>query len=277
MIAIIGFASPALSSGKEDADHFSAIRIRLIGEGFEKSWIDALYNNESVYFEKKGVSLFFMHNEAELNYGQFTRSKNIKLARKYMATHRDTLLAAQENYGVDPEVITAIILVETRFGAYVGRRSILNTLSTISAMSESGPREAVWEQIPEARRIPRTAFDNKADARSKWAYNELKAFLTYANDHGMNPIGINGSYAGAMGIAQFMPSNVIRLAKDGNHDGRINLFEHEDAIHSIASYLEHYGWRKGINRIDAAKVVYHYNHSDYYVDTILKISDLLKG
>ncbi|MEZ4604946.1 MAG: lytic murein transglycosylase [Desulfobacterales bacterium] len=88
---------------------------------------------------------------------------------------------------------------------------------------------------------------------------------------------IIGSYAGAMGFAQFMPSNILILAEDGNDDGSINLFHHEDAIASIANYLKHYGWQPGMTREDAGKVVYHYNHSSYYVDTVLKIAEKLKS
>jgi membrane-bound lytic murein transglycosylase B len=80
-----------------------------------------------------------------------------------------------------------------------------------------------------------------------------------------------------MGIAQFMPSNALTLAKDGNQDGHINLFHHEDAIFSIANYLKRYGWKPGLTQEEAYDVVYHYNHSKYYVNTILKIRDKLKG
>ena len=63
---------------------------------------------------------------------------------------------------------------------------------------------------------------------------------------------------------------------DGNGDGRIDLFEDADAIHSIASYLKKHGWRPNQSRKGAFKVIYHYNHSKYYVNTILKIMDLLE-
>ena len=93
----------------------------------------------------------------------------------------------------------------------------------------------------------------------------------------MDPTTIKGSYAGAMGISQFMPSNIAPYAKDGNADGQVDLFVHADAISSVASYLKHYGWKPGISREQAFKVVYHYNHSKYYVNTILDIADKLKG
>ena len=93
----------------------------------------------------------------------------------------------------------------------------------------------------------------------------------------MDPYDIIGSYAGALGIAQFMPSNILILGEDGNRDGSVNLFHHEDAIASIANYLRHYGWKPGISREEAEKVVYHYNHSSYYVNTVLNITEKLKS
>ncbi|MCP4721788.1 MAG: transglycosylase SLT domain-containing protein, partial [Desulfobacteraceae bacterium] len=87
---------------------------------------------------------------------------------------------------------------------------------------------------------------------------------------------IKGSYAGAMGIPQFMPSNALTLAKDGNNDGRVDLFNHADAISSVANYLKHHGWKPGIPRQRQHEVLFRYNHSNYYVDTLLKVSDKLK-
>ena len=80
-----------------------------------------------------------------------------------------------------------------------------------------------------------------------------------------------------MGIAQFMPSNVLSLAQDGNNDGRIDLFDHADAIMSVASYLSHYGWRPGIDHKAAYRVLLRYNYSKPYANTVLKIADLLKN
>ena len=74
-----------------------------------------------------------------------------------------------------------------------------------------------------------------------------------------------------------MPSNALTLARDGNNDGQVDLFNHADAIMSVASYLNNYGWYPGIDQKGAYDVVYQYNHSEYYVNAVLKIADLLKG
>ena len=257
---------------------FTNLQARLIQDGFDSDRIQAIFASPEVSFEKGGVSAYFMHNEAKLNYKQFTRIWNISAAKKYMQTHQSALEAAQQTYGVDKEVITAIILVETKLGKFTGKRNVFNTLATLSAMTDEAPRETIWENLPDNdRRMTRQQFEKKADRKSSWAYRELKAFLTYTEQQEMDPTTIKGSYAGAMGISQFMPSNIAPYGRDGDADGKIDLFVHADAISSIASYLKHYGWKPGISREKAYKVVYHYNHSKYYVNTILDIADKLKG
>lgn len=257
---------------------FDSLEKRLIEDGFDSARIRAIFTNPGVSFEKGGVSAYFMHSEASLNYRQFTEQPLITKAKEYMVEHREALDNAQQAYGVDKEVITAIILVETRLGTYVGNKSVINTLATLSAMSDEAPRELIWANLPDnERRMTRSQFEKKADQKSNWAYRELKAFLTYTEKEGLDPTTINGSYAGAMGISQFMPSNIARHGQDGNADGRVNLFDHADAISSIASYLRHYGWKPGVSREQAFKAVYHYNHSKYYVNTILDIAEQLKG
>jgi membrane-bound lytic murein transglycosylase B len=276
IVLLAGLSVPTVAA--DAPGPFDSLEKRLIADGFDSARIKAIFASPDVSFEEGGVSAYFMHNESKLNYKQFTRLWNIASAKKYMQEHQEALVFAEKTFEVDKEVITAIILVETKLGTYVGNRSVINTLSTLSAMTDEKPRQAIWDNLPDDdRRMSRKKFEKKADQKSSWAYRELKAFLTYTEKEGMDPTIIKGSYAGAMGISQFMPSNIAPYAKDGNADGQVDLFVHADAISSVASYLKHYGWKPGISREQAFKVVYHYNHSKYYVNTILDIADKLKG
>ncbi len=272
LLALFCAAAPA---EKAPPELFETLQKRLVADGFDTQRIQQIYQHEEVFFEVRGVTAYFQHSEASLDYDQFTNAGYIRDAQAYMQTHADALKRAEQKFGVDPRVITAIILVETKFGKYLGKRSILNTLSTMAALTEARPREYLWEQLPTERRFTRIEYDRKADAKADWAYKELKAFLTYTSLHGIDPPSVVGSYAGAMGIAQFMPSNILAYGQDGNGDGRINLFEDADAIFSIAGYLKNYGWKPGITREEKGKAVFHYNHSKYYVNAVLKIVDLL--
>ncbi len=276
ILLLAGLSVPAAAA--DAPGPFDSLEKRLIADGFDSARINAIFASRDVSFEAGGVSAYFMHNEAKLDYKQFTSTWNIESAQKYMKEHQEALAFAEKTFAVDKEVITAIILVETKLGKYVGNKSVINTLATLSVMTEKKPRQAIWDNLPDDdRRMSRQEFEKKADQKSSWAYRELKAFLTYTEKEGMDPTTIKGSYAGAMGISQFMPSNIAPYGKDGNADGQVDLFVHADAISSIASYLKHYGWKPGLSREASFNVVYHYNRSKYYVNAILDIADKLKG
>lgn len=265
------------AGANKKAGYFNALQKRLIEDGFNKNEINMLYARPGVYFETKGVSLFFSHSESKLNYDQFTSKRSIKKAKKYLKKHRAVFKNMERTYCVDKEIITAIILVETRLGTYLGRRSVLNTLSTMASLNDPDVKNMLWRKISGSSTFTREKFDKKAEKKSTWAYSELKDFLKYANRENIDPLSVCGSYAGAMGITQFMPSNVLAIAKDGNRDGRVDLFNHADAIASVANYLQHHGWRAGIDDKKAYKILLRYNYSKYYANIILKIAKLLKG
>ena len=256
---------------------FLTLQTRLTQDGFDSNQLKSLYQKPDVHFEPRTVSLFFMHSEARVNYNQFLTPEAIQKAKLYIHDHLSELNAAEDSLGVNKEVITAIMLVETRLGTYLGNSSILNTLSSLAAMKDSGLREVVWNSMQADRRPERAAFEEKANTKSAWAYQELKAFLKYTGREKIDPTTVHGSYAGAMGISQFMPSNILAYGRDGNQDGKVDLFNSSDAIMSIANYLKNFGWKPGISYDAAFDVVYRYNHSKVYVSTILKIADQLKG
>ncbi len=277
LILFVCTSLKATANTNPSSSHFDFLQQRLVKDGFSRDKIKTLYKDPMIKFETKSVSLYFKHSEARLNYDQFASGKSIKKAKKYMQKHKEALDGAEKAYGVDKEIITAIILVETRLGTVLGNVSILNILSTMASLSELEVRNMLWKKVSEKSFMDRKKFDKWCKRKSQWAYGELKAFLKHTVRDGHDPVSIFGSYAGAVGIAQFMPTNILILAKDGNKDGRVNLFDHKDAIASIANYLKHYGWHPNIEEKKAYKVLYRYNHSKYYVNTLLKIAEKLKS
>ncbi len=277
VILVILFSLPLGAQEIKKGLEFDHLIQRLIKDGFDKNEIHGLFSKKSVFFNPRGVSRFFIHTESSLNYDQFLSEKAIQSAAAYLKKHEKPLDRAQKAYGVDKTVITAILLVETRLGAYLGKRTVINTLATMASLTDDRLINKIWNDIPDTKKPKKKAFLKKVRLRSKWGYDELKALIKYSRQQKISPETIKGSYAGAMGISQFMPSNALALAKDGNNDGKIDLFTHEDAIFSVANYLKHNGWKPGIPRQRQHKVLFTYNHSNYYVDTLLKISDKLKG
>jgi membrane-bound lytic murein transglycosylase B len=277
-VAVMIFCSVSFSpvSASASESPFAPVKNLLIRDGFDPSKIEQLFSDPRVEPAFKSVSLFFVHSEARLNYFQFTTQESIGKAQNYIDKHHDTLAMAEKQYGVDKNVITGILLVETRLGTYTGSSPILNTLATMASLKDPDRRETLFQNITNPNRLSRETFEKQADRRWNWAYDQLKAFLQYTERENMDPLSISGSYAGALGIAQFLPTSILAYAKDGNGDGRIDLFDHADAIASVANYLKTFGWKPGISREKAEKAVFAYNRSSYYVNTILTIADLLE-
>lgn len=284
LISAIGwFVAGSLALAESQAtvepekDAFSSVQRQLITDGFDPIKIKHLYNRPHVFFEADGVTILFTYQEAQVNYDQFTNEWSIRKAKQYMQKYNAELIRTEKAYGVDRKIITAILLVETGLGASVGKRSTLNTLSTMAALKDPAVRDMFWDLIPESKKIPRQQFEKKATIKSKWAYKELKAFLQYATREGLDPALIPGSFAGAVGVAQFMPSSILAYARDGDDDGTVDMLNHVDSMASIANFLKRHGWRPGLSRKKAEKIIHNYNHSTYYVNTILKIAKRLKS
>jgi membrane-bound lytic murein transglycosylase B len=274
----VGFLISSESGATVDSSRkpFLSIQKRLIADGFDPLIINKLYHQPDVFFEADGVTLLFTYREARVDYAQFTNNWSIGKARQYMQKYEADLARIEEQYRVDKKVITAILLVETGLGASMGTRSTLNTLSTMAALMDPAVREMLWDLIPDSKKISRKKFERRAAARSKWAYEELKAFLKYADREGFDPTTIPGSFAGAVGVAQFVPTSILAYGRDGDDDGTVDMLNHIDAMASVANFLKSHGWRQGQDRKKAEKIIHYYNHSTYYVSTILEIAKLLK-
>ncbi|WP_299585428.1 lytic murein transglycosylase B [uncultured Microbulbifer sp.] len=131
----------------------------------------------------------------------------------------EALAEAEKKYGVPAEVIVAIIGIETRYGGNMGGYRVLDALSTL------------------AFNYPR---------RSKFFTKELENYLLLTRDQGMDPLALKGSYAGAMGYGQFMPSSYRAYAIDFSDDGKVDIWNNTtDAIGSVANYLAKHGWKPG--------------------------------
>jgi len=142
--------------------------------------------------------------------------------------HEAALARAEQEYGVPAQVIVSIIGVETFFGRNTGNYRVIDALSTLGF------------DYP-----PRADFFRK----------ELREFLLLAREQQVDPLTLKGSYAGAMGLPQFMPSSFRAYAVDFDGDGHINIWtDPEDAIGSVASYFKRHGWVAGEPVVSLASV-----------------------
>lgn len=150
---------------------------------------------------------------------KFLTPVRIAAGVRYWDLHAGDLRRAEAEFGVPAEVILGILGVETAFGQNTGSFRVVDSLATIAF---DGPR------------------------RQDYFRDELKELLLLARDMSIDPLQIKGSYAGAMGLPQFMPSSYRRYAVDFNQDRVIDIIgSPADAIGSVGSYLKAYGWKQG--------------------------------
>ena len=142
--------APAKATTETNDPNFASVQKRLIKDGFDSEKIKSLYRRPQVVFEAKGVTVFFTYSEAKMDYDQFANDWSIRKAKKFMQAHQEDLLRVEKAYGVESQVITAILLVETGLGSSTGNWSALNTLSTMAALKEPEARKNFWEMIPKA-------------------------------------------------------------------------------------------------------------------------------
>jgi membrane-bound lytic murein transglycosylase B len=149
----------------------------------------------------------------------FVTERRIREGTDFWVAHRQALDQASIRSGVAPEYLAAILGVETYYGRLTGSYRVLDALSTL-------------------------AFDYPA--RAKFFRDELEQFLLLTREASLDPLRVKGSYAGAMGAPQFMPSNYRRFAVDADADGRIDLWTNwPDVCESVGNYLKEHGWNAG--------------------------------
>lgn len=151
---------------------------------------------------------------------RFVNAGRTQAGKQFLQHHADTLIQASQQYGVPIEVIVGIIGVETFYGRDTGRYRVVDALATL-------------------------AFDYPAEEgkdRSQYFREQLAQFFLWCGKEQCDPLGVKGSYAGAIGMPQFMPENILRYGSDFNGDGRINLHDPVDAIGSVARFLALHGW-----------------------------------
>ncbi len=168
----------------------------------------------------------------------FMTDARIQQGRAFYAQNREQLLKVQAQTGVPAEYIVAIIGVETSYGRITGSYSVLDALYTLGFYYPASGK-------PERIEYERT--------RGKFFRDQLAQAIVLAKENGLDLATLKGSYAGAMGWGQFMPSSYRDFAKDGDGDGRRDLFSNlPDVFSSIANYFVVHGWQTGLPPFVAA-------------------------
>lgn len=261
------------------------IRHMVFDHGFSESYLNGLFSHAKrldYVIRLENAPQYHGPKPAHPKAGSWTRYRqqfiteaHISNGVAFWSSNADAIQKASVTYGVDPEYIVAIIGVETFFGRNVGKTRIIDALTTL-------------------------AFDTQR--RANFFMLELENFLLMTREEGYEPLKPVGSWAGAMGLGQFMPSSFRTLAVDFNNDGHRNLWDQNDAIGSVAHYFSRSGWQNnmpvaeqtksysGGSTIELSvnkgseywrvhpnfKVIKKYNNSDKYAMAVHQLAQAIK-
>lgn len=222
----------------------------LKGSAVPESFITAAFADPAVKVEADILERFKKPGES-LPYEEYRKifitPERIAAGRAFYLAQKPLLLQVQGRTGLDPLVLVALVGVETYFGRGTGKFSVFNALYTI---------------------------ERGLASRSKWAARELAEYLKIAAREGVGTQSVKGSYAGAFGYYQFIPSSYNARAIDFDGDGKSRWDQWPDVFGSIANYLSKGGYQPGPQEGPGSpvwKALYSYNHSDSYVKVILEL------
>lgn len=203
-------------------------------------------------------------------------TRQIARGKAFIKKHADSLSAVEKRFGTSPRIITALLIIESRLGTYPMPYNVVNAYTNLAFILEpkyfkevQNRYGAAYPQLYDEVTIARV------ERKAKWAVVELYHLAQIANHLKIDPLTISGSFAGAMGPAQFIPSSFWIFGIDGDNDGVANPFNMKDANFSMGYYLNKYGWREDATLQQKRRAIWYYNHSDVYVNTVMMIYDEL--
>ncbi|QTF91453.1 lytic murein transglycosylase B [Halomonas sp. BM-2019] len=217
----LGLSLGALAADFDPREHDETRQLveELAERGIERTWLESAMR--SADFQQGVLDAMEGAAERRLRWDEyreiFLQPERIYRGVTFLAVHRDAFARAEAEYGVPAEVIAAIIGVETSYGRFTGRHRVIDSLATL-------------------------AFHHPT--RGGFFRGELAAFLEITHEQGVDPGELKGSYAGAMGYPQFIPTSYRAYAVDFDGDGIRDLWTNPvDAIGSVANYFAEHGWR----------------------------------
>ncbi len=208
-------------------------------------------------------------------YDNFFTPEKLKILKECYLKNKKWLKKAEKLYNVDPNIIVSILTVESLCGKYHEKYNIVEVYKTLNFLKKNKKYQKKIFQIVK-KKYPKTSkkwFIKRINKKSKWAKVQLKALEKMYKFYNIDVFKIKGSWAGAFGLPQFIPTTFLHYAVDGNNDGKIDLTQFSDAILSIANYLKRNGWKEKLSYNKKIKVILRYNYSKLYAITILKLSE----
>jgi membrane-bound lytic murein transglycosylase B len=242
---------------------YVGLKYSLVRQGLNRDYVFKTFADPRNQFLPDVVrKIAYLRKESKDIYKKFLTPETAARGRAYIEAQKAVLSRAEARYGVAPEVIVGILTVESGLGSNTGKYPVFNVFASLAVMDNP-------EVIKE---LGLSASPDRLKKKAAWGRRELGIFLEYCASHQIDPFSLCGSWAGAMGFCQFLPSSLNRCGVSASGKGPVDLFTHDDAIFSIACYLHKSGFKLN-NRASWSRAVYSYNHSDAYVDTVLTLAN----
>jgi membrane-bound lytic murein transglycosylase B len=256
----------------------AALADRLVKDGFDRARVEALLDDKRLAVNQTTLAYAIVYKESKVDYEKFLLEERLARARAFIAGNQKLLAAAEERSGVPAEVIAAILMIESDFGAYRKLHPVLNVFVTLLWAAEPANFETVRAIVQ--KRVPEATTEKvreKARTKARWGYEQLTYLLRIAERERIDLPALEGSWAGAFGWPQFIPSSFWGYAVDGDGDGRADLYNAADAVFSIGNYLKSFGWKAGLTEEQRRAVVRRYNNSELYAGTVLAAAARLRA
>ncbi len=244
----------------------------LLKKGVDSAFIMQILQDENTVFNEKYVKINVTGYLTSTDYSHFYNDKSIKKNVDFINENIALLQAAEKQYDIPKEAIAAILWVETKHGSYLGNNQLPSVFLSTSLVNLQKYIDLNISSI-DSTKYSKKEYEalikkvyQRSERKSKWAIQELVAMSKARKKYSIDFTKVYGSWAGAFGMSQFLPSSFLQWAVDGNNDGKIDLFSLEDAVFSVANYLKSHGWNK-----DNSKAVYAYNNSKAYVNAVLTL------
>jgi len=280
LILILLVISPSGAYGNESDEipsFYQPLIYRLSQEGFDFEFLSKLFLDSRAEFLPAVTTLSLSSNEIPERYNKFLSPELILLSKQFLNYNFKTLRQMEKRYQVDKEVAVAILLVESRFGENIGRYRVMPTLASIALMDS--PKilrkncDTLREMDPE---LSCEWIESRSRRKAEWAYQELKCFLNIIRQEKIDPLEVFGSHAGAMGMAQFIPSSYLNYALSEESLEKW-LLSRDEAIFSIGNYLRSHGWKRNLPIQKKKQILLYYNRSGPYVETVMKVSQKIRN
>jgi membrane-bound lytic murein transglycosylase B len=241
-----------------------------LGDGLPENVIHSFSQAELEYLPRV-LQVNIQHREESSHYQHLQLPETTSTCREFLDEQRDTLQVICDAHGADPAILSAIWFTESRLGENTGDYLVRDLFFTLTLLEE--PEVIAWNIASacdsEPERDPEEVAETvrkRSQRKRKWALRELNTLL------GLYPAteleSLRGSWAGAAGIPQFLPSSIKGYGIDWNQDGIVNLHQFGDAAASTANYLARNGWRQVTDEDQRRRAIWNYNHSQPYVDGV---------